>query len=331
LRGPEPYQDPILASWQYGLGRTVAFTSDATARWGANWVGWDGFVRFWDQAVRWTITEGTSNIVETRVVMEGEGARMIVDARDDNGAFLNGLNLQLSVVDVSVSQPSLMALRQVAPGRYEATFNPENEGAYILHVSGTGVGDNPVAVDQTTGWVMSYSSEYDMSGRGDGAALLAGLAGLTGGRSLKNDPGLAFAHNLAAQAAATPIWPWFLLLAMLLLPFDIGVRRLVITRTDLQRLRRAIFGERAVEATSERISTLFGAKERGRQRAEESGSSVQALRTRRGQSRGEKSASSTEDDKPSFTPSRKPSAGPEGNVAGQLLKKRKEREGDKTK
>jgi uncharacterized membrane protein len=337
LRGPEPYQDPILASWQYGLGRAVAFTSDATSRWGANWVSWDDYVRFWDQTVRWTITEGKSGNVETRVQMEGEQARLIVDARDD-GAFLNGLNLQMSVVN-PLAKASLMPLRQVAPGRYEATFKPENEGAYILHISGAGQGDNPITVDQTTGWVMSYSSEYDVTGQGEGELFLSGLANLTGGRSLKDDPGLAFAHNLSAQAAATPIWPWFMLVAMVLLPFDIAVRRLVITRTDVQRVRQTLFGRKTAEATSERISTLLGAKERGRLRAEESGSSVAALRARRDESRANQASASAEGDaqpvaKPRFTPSIRPtdpSASPGGNVAGQLLKKRKSREDDKTK
>jgi uncharacterized membrane protein len=336
LRGPEPYQDPILASWQYGLGRSVAFTSDATARWGANWVSWGEYVRFWDQTVRWTITQGTTGNVETRVVMEGEQARLVVDARDDDGAFLNGLNLQLSVVD-PLSQSGLSPLRQVAPGRYEATFKPENEGAYILHVNGIG-NDTTTTIDQTTGWVMSYSSEYDVGNAGDGEALLSSLATLTGGRSLQDEPSQVFAHNLAAQAAATPIWPWFMLFALLLLPFDIAVRRLIVTRSDWQRLRRYVFGRGAAEATSERISNLLGAKERGRQRAEDSGGSVAALRSRRDQIRSEKPHSpatgdSQATDKPRFTPPVNPpiSGTNDTNVAGQLLKKRKNREGENSK
>jgi hypothetical protein len=336
LRGPEPFQDPILASWQYGLGRSVAFTSDATARWGANWVSWGEYVRFWDQTVRWTITQGTTGNVETRVVMEGEQARLVVDARDDDGTFLNGLNLQLSIVD-PLSQSVLSPLRQVAPGRYEATFKPENEGAYILHVNGVGI-DNTTTIDQTTGWVMSYSSEYDVGNAGDGEAVLSSLAGLTGGRSLRDEPSQVFAHNLAAQAAATPIWPWFILFALLLLPFDIAVRRLIVTRSDWQRLRRYVFGRGSAEATSERISNLLGAKERGRQRAEDSGGSVAALRNRRDQVRSEKpSTTATSDsqatDKPRFTPPANPSTSGTGdtNVAGQLLKKRKNREGENPK
>ncbi|MBI2539126.1 MAG: VWA domain-containing protein, partial [Deltaproteobacteria bacterium] len=33
-------EDPLLASWSYGLGRVVAFTSDLTGRWGKEWLQW---------------------------------------------------------------------------------------------------------------------------------------------------------------------------------------------------------------------------------------------------------------------------------------------------
>jgi uncharacterized membrane protein len=336
LRGPPPYNDPLLATWQYGLGRAVAFTSDATAHWGENWVNWSDFVRFWSQALRWTITEGKDNNIETRVVMEGEQAHLIVDARDNSGAFLNGLNLQLSIVDPT-GQPTLTTLRQDAPGRYEATFTPETEGSYVLHIQGEDPnGNQGLTLNQTTGWVMSYSAEYEQPRPGDGTVLLDNLAKLTGGRSLKGDSGQVFAHNLAALAATTPMWPWMLLLTLLLLPLDIAVRRLIITRSDWQRLRQWAAGRAVVETTSERISTLMSAKVRGRQRAEASGGpsdTIGALRARRDQHRSESAAPvlpKSEDgqplDKPQFRPTRgKPAAAPEGNVAGELLKKRKER------
>jgi uncharacterized membrane protein len=337
LRGPAPYNDPILASWQYGLGRSVAFMSDATARWGANWVSWDDFVRFWGQSVRWTITEGTSSNLETRVVLEGEQARLIVDARDSDGNFLNGLNLQMSVVNPEL-EPVLLTMQQVAPGRYEAIFTPGVEGAYILHVAGTGTDEaEPLALDLTTGWVMSYSAEYNVqSQQGDAELLMNGLAALTDGRSLRNDTGAVFAHNLTAQIATTPIWPLLLLAALLLLPFDIAVRRLVVTRTDVQRVWQAVFGRAraAAEGPSERLSTLMSAKERGRQRAEESGEAaagtVGALRSRRDQTRAETAAQSVpasveSQGKPRYS-ARSAEATPQapsGNIAGQLLKRRR--------
>jgi len=45
-------KDPLLARWQYGLGRSVVFASDVKDRWAANWVGWAGFDRFWANVLR---------------------------------------------------------------------------------------------------------------------------------------------------------------------------------------------------------------------------------------------------------------------------------------
>jgi uncharacterized membrane protein len=338
LRGPEPYNDPILASWQYGLGRSVAFMSDATARWAANWVNWDEFVSFWSQAVRWTITEGTSSNLETRVVLEGEQARLVVDARDSDGEFLNGLSLQASMVEDQSLQPTILHLQQVAPGRYEAVFTPGAEGAYLLHVQGVGASEaESLTLDQTTGWVMSYSSEYDIqSDQVDPDLLMTNIASLTGGRALGEDPSSVFAHNLSSQATTTPIWPYLLFIALVLLPFDIAMRRLVITRTDVQRAWKAVFGRaRAVaEAPSERLSTLITAKERGRQRAEEAGDlatgTVGALRARRDQLREDAQPSAAEVHPVSTSRARSRSAertpqATGGNVASELLRRRRDR------
>jgi uncharacterized membrane protein len=336
LRGPAPYNDPILTTWQYGLGRAVAFTSDATARWGAQWVTWDNFIRFWSQAVHWTITEGTSNNLEMHVAMEGEQARVVIDARDDAGRFLNGLDIQASVIDPS--QPSSdnpLTLRQVAPGRYEALFTPQQEGAYFLGVNGQGTVDGqPIQLSQRAGWVMSYSSEYNILNRGVDLNLLRDMATLTNGSDMIEDPALPFTHNLIAQNARTPLWPWFLLFVVILLPFDIGIRRLVITLSDLRRARAAIFNRvpAMAEGPSERLSTLMGAKERGRQRAEEVGTPVEtisALRMNRDKSRAEREAPTIEPtpagDRPRYEPVKTPHREEGANVASELLKRRKER------
>lgn len=336
LRGPEPYNDPILTTWQYGLGRAVAFTSDATARWGAQWVTWDNFIRFWSQAVRWSITEGKSNNLEMRVVMEGEQARVIIDARDDAGQFLNGLSMQASVINPAQGAlNTLLPLRQVAPGRYEALFTPQREGAYFLGVSGQGtVNDQTFEVSQRAGWVMSYSSEYNILNRGVDLNLLRDMAALTNGRDMRENPSLPFTHNLIAQNARTPLWPWLLLFALLLLPFDIGVRRLIITLSDLRRARMAIFGRvpAMAEGPSERLSALIGAKERGRQRAEETvtpADTISALRINRDRSRVERQTppveSASSGDRPRYQPIKEPHREEGANVASELLKRRKER------
>lgn len=334
LSAPEPFRDPVLAAWQYGLGRSVAFMSDATARWGSDWISWEGFTQFWNQAVRWTVTEGSSN-AETRVQIEGEFARVIVDARDAGGAFLNGLNLEVALVDPELNSERLV-LQQVAPGRYEATFKPDAEGAYLLRLAG----ENPNgdgAVNQTSGWVMSYSPEYLAS---NNESVLPQLAEITGGRSLADELDAFFARDIDARSANLPLAPWLVLIAIVLLPIDIAVRRLMITRSDWQRLRAWMGQQRAPSAaTTERMSTLLDARDRVRQRAEESGApanSISALKARRDQTRADTGSAApapgaapkpAPEARPAPTSGESAAGGAAGeNIGARLLKKRRDRD-----
>src|SRR5438046_9536390 len=48
-------KDPILARWQYGLGKTAAFLSDLKDRWAVDWLMWKCYRKFWSQVVRETM------------------------------------------------------------------------------------------------------------------------------------------------------------------------------------------------------------------------------------------------------------------------------------
>jgi uncharacterized membrane protein len=267
LTGPD--DDPILAQWQYGLGRAVAFTSDATLRWGTDWVtNWADYTRFWNQAVRWTITENADSNVDVRVEARGDQQVIIVDARDTDGNYLNQLNLNSTVIypDNETQEPGF---RQVAPGRYEAAFTPNQEGAYIISVNGATEEGAPVpaAISQSTGWVLSYSREYSVSE--PDARFLEEISGITGGASLAGNPAGAFLHNLNQEDAALPLYPYLLALAAVLLILDIAVRRLVINKSDMQRLREYAAGlvgrgpsTYEDTQTKQRIGDLMRAKQR---------------------------------------------------------------------
>lgn len=323
LRGPAPYYDPILAQWQYGLGRAVAFTSDAAGRWGQNWVGWEDFARFWSQVVEWTIIEGTIQNIESGIVMNGEVASLSVDARTDDGSFLNGLQLTANIIPPE-GESFAVPVRQIAPGQYAADFIPTQEGTYLVSLSGAD--QNGGTVQQTMGWVMSYSPEYRASNLADGIALLSQLAAETGGQSLANSPEAVFAHNLPARAGYTPAWPYLLLLAALLLPFDIAVRRLIITRSDLRRARAAIFGDQQAAAeTVERMAALKTAKARANVDMPVSASSAASndpsLPAAAPASTGSKPP------RPAPAPAAQPSTSAENkNVAGELLRRRKDKD-----
>jgi hypothetical protein len=254
--------DPILTTWQYGLGRSVAFTSDATGRWARDWVNWENFPTFWAQAVRYTVGENLDSALEMTVSPDGH---IVLDAQSRGGGFLNDYQITANIIAPNGNAQSVI-LNQIAPGRYAGNFSPNEQGVYLFNLSGKQE-ENSLAFSQTTGWALSYSPEYQhLDSDPD---LLMRLVALTNGKVASADPADVFTHDLKATRGSRPIWPWLLLLAALLLPFDIAVRRLIITKQDLVKIRERITSrvrtqqpEQAPIQADPRMQALRKAKER---------------------------------------------------------------------
>ena len=90
--------DPVLAHWQYGLGRAVAFTSDAKARWARNWLSWGQYRQFWSQAGQWSLRRLENADYTTEINIDRGQGQLTVEALDEKGDYRNFLNLQAVVV-----------------------------------------------------------------------------------------------------------------------------------------------------------------------------------------------------------------------------------------
>jgi uncharacterized membrane protein len=220
-------KDPLLAQWLYGLGKSVAFTSDVKSRWSAEWHGWGKFSRFWAQTIRWVMRSSMSSHMQMSTQVDEGVGRVVVDALDDNGNFINFLDLtgRLMLPDnTSVDIP----LRQVKPGRYEADFPAHKEGNYLVTVLGKGL---PGGVEMTSGGTtVSYSPEYRRTRSNRG--LLREAAAKGGGRLIARPEGL-FKHNLSARSQPAPLWDILLLIALLLFMLDITVRRVLLSPMEV--------------------------------------------------------------------------------------------------
>ena len=93
LRSPLPSEaenSTILAAWTYGLGKAVAFTTDAGQRWANDWTGWDEYDRFFSQMVRWSMRPtGDTGKFSVATDVQGSKTRVIVSALDKDDEFLN--------------------------------------------------------------------------------------------------------------------------------------------------------------------------------------------------------------------------------------------------
>ena len=211
--------DPLLASWQYGLGKSVAFTSDAKARWASDWLDWGGYGKFWTQLVRDTMRKATLSNFQTEIKKEKGIAHLAIDALDDAGDFLNQLENDVSLISPDLKKKQL-AVTQTAPGRYELDFPTQDVGPYFLNVMQKQSGE--VVNTQVTGTVVSYPQEYLVHNADD--ALLTQLAAVSGGKfnaSVED----AFRPPEEQVALRIHLWRPFLITALFLLLVDIALRR----------------------------------------------------------------------------------------------------------
>ncbi len=149
--------DPLLAHWQFGLGRAVAFTSDAKAKWAQDWLGWEKYRQFWSQIAKWSLRRLDNADFTTDVTVDkGEGV-ISVEALDEKGNYRNFLNLQAAVV--SPKGEKLTAhLEQTGPGHYEARFATREVGAYLVNLMNVENGE--VRGSQVLGASVNYSPEF---------------------------------------------------------------------------------------------------------------------------------------------------------------------------
>src|SRR5205814_4189691 len=64
----EAHKDrPLLARWQFGLGKAVVFTSDVKDRWAVDWLSWNGYSKFWAQTIRESMRRQNESDFEVRV------------------------------------------------------------------------------------------------------------------------------------------------------------------------------------------------------------------------------------------------------------------------
>lgn len=234
-----PRGDPLLATWQYGLGRSVAWTADLSGRWAKNWLAWPGFVRFAGQLVSWTFPRPGTEQLDLAVTVSGTQATLTA---------ITGNDLRVPSVQVkaklltSTGEAIETELRPNGANRYQATMTVPDEGVYLAQVTtyasdsnGSYDTNTPIA-SRTTGLVVPYSAEYAYPSS-DAGTLLSDLTAATGGLIL-NDPGQAFVHNLAVGRQTWMAWPGLLLVAALLFPFDVALRRLRLGQREWQQVQK---------------------------------------------------------------------------------------------
>jgi Mg-chelatase subunit ChlD len=223
-------RDPLLATWQAGLGEVAAWTSDATPRWSSPWVGWAGARDLWSNVVRSTLPGEDAGGFDVTATVTPDGLRVAVAALDALPAD--------TTVTATITDPDGTRREVAVPRRdldaFETTVAAGSEGIHAVTVAVARGGTE--AARRTVTATRTYPAEYAVPpGGAEAAAVLADVAG--GQLDITADQ--AFRRE-GTEPGRRPrdLAPWLLLAALLTVPADVGARRLRLERGDLARILR---------------------------------------------------------------------------------------------
>jgi uncharacterized membrane protein len=224
-----PQGDPLLATWLYGLGRVMAWTSDAQGRWTAGLLQWPSANRFFGDIVHASLPQPGDPALQVETRVQGDHTHLLVTAPATSGATVTVNAVTPDLADASLT------LSPTGAGRFEGDLPTDQVGSYLLHVSESAGG--VVRHTTTTGLSVPYSPEYrDL---GTDLATLKAIAQAGGGVFL-TDVSQAFKVRVPSVQAASPISEILLVLAILLFPVDVALRRLIFRLEDMPAWRAAV-------------------------------------------------------------------------------------------
>ena len=264
----------ILATWTYGLGRAVAFTTDAggqNAHWSEDWPAWENYQRLFSQMVRWSMrpSEEQGKFTVTTDTNNGK-VTFVITAQDPDNEFLNHLSFAGTAISPDNSTFDIN-VTQKAPGRYVGEFNTTQSGSYFLSFS-SGPGKAPIRA----GVNVPYSAEF--RDRETNRALLESLVefkpnGGKAGKLIEGDMRRGkidsllttdtFRHNLAKAVSSDDTW--LIVFASCVFFADVFVRRVSINLDWMKpvwtRVLDGVLGREKQQAPDQRLERLRSRKE----------------------------------------------------------------------
>ena len=212
-------QDPLLATWQYGLGKVVVVPFDPSGAGSGDWIRWERFGKFWSQAVRWAMRNETSLDYRLSVTKRGERTILRVESYDNE----NGGVLQARFPRGTKS--GTLTLMPVAPRLYEATLPARYQGRVPVTIVKRKDGkivsqkSQTVLVSQDTN---ESFKEYRQ--QQPNRALLHALAAGTGGKLNPSFKELTSQKRGGQKILLQPLENILIIIALFLILADIALR-----------------------------------------------------------------------------------------------------------
>ncbi len=208
--------DPILAEWQYGLGRSVAWTSDLNGGWSSDYLNTEIGTDFIKNMIGWTFPRASGEKIAFESINNGDEEEIIVTNIE---GFEEGLSTKATIITPSLESYDL-DLSPSKPGEFRGTFPVSQKGVYIVKINQSKDGE----IVNTSNYAVTsnYSKEYDITAASNRLELIKNKSG---GKFITS-PSEVFTDDLNRVFGSRELYPILLSIALLLFIFDIALRRL---------------------------------------------------------------------------------------------------------
>ncbi len=206
--------DPILSTWQYGLGRTVAWNSDGDNVWTANYANRENYSTLWSNIIQYVIAD--TELGEDSFHMQKDGNTVTFSYTTKEYDKDTAVS---AVVSDENGNTKEIALEAVKPGTYEAGTDAGDIGIYSISLRKK-QGEEIVKA-YNTAYANQYSVEYQFN---DGSADLEIFVRQGGGEMILMEDSVWNRQNNTVKASISLTVP-LLIISIFFLLFDIIVRR----------------------------------------------------------------------------------------------------------
>ena len=205
------HHEPILASYRYGIGKTVSWTSDINGQWSSDYLTWNKGAQLIKNAIYWTIPELSD---EGKLSISQEGNEALIEFYSDSN--LEGSKIKAIYNSESGSNGEIELIEE-EPGKYTGKVKLDEIGFYNFNVREEK--DGEIINNYTGAFSLQYSDEYKFNKNKDK------IKTLVSGKFINNSKDV-FKGELKEAYKKINLSNIFLIFALVLFFLDIVYRRL---------------------------------------------------------------------------------------------------------
>ncbi len=217
---------PLMASWHFGRGKSLVWTSDLDGRWSRSWIQWQELQKFWAKVLGWlSVEQEPVPSHEARVSVSEH--QPILDLFVYEEASLDS-RFRFSIKGKGGKNDGI--LKKLATGHFQAALPISAPGDYQIEL--TEERKNRQIPYPVIGYTLSsYAFDGEIPRPEFNNQLLAKLARETGGEI---NPPLPSQPTTQREMAASykPMRPPLIVTALLIFIFEIALRKFVFAEPD---------------------------------------------------------------------------------------------------